>query len=242
MSHEINIVIPMAGAGSRFAKAGYELPKPFINVKGKMMIERVLDNLKYEGAKYILIAKKEHTDTYPQFFDRLKSTYDITITTVDNLTDGAACTILSAHRYINNDRPMMIANSDQIVDINIGDFIDDCFERKLDGSILTFNNEDIKWSYAKTDKDGLVEEVAEKNPISDHATVGIYLYSKGKYLIDGTMDMIAQADKTNHEYYVCPAYNYIIQSGKKIGIYEIKESDMHGTGTPKDLERYIELI
>lgn len=242
MSHKINIVVPMAGAGSRFAKAGYELPKPFINVKGKMMIERVMDNLRYDGAKYIMIAKKEHLDTFPQFFEKLKTKYNLEIVTVDKLTDGAACTMLAAHGFINNDTPMMIANSDQIVDIDIGDFIEDASERKLDGSILTFNNDDIKWSYAKTDADGLVVEVAEKNPISDHATVGLYLYDKGSYFIDGTMEMIAQADKTNHEYYVCPAYNYIINAGKRIGIYEIEGSDMHGTGTPKDLEIYIDSI
>ncbi len=232
----------MAGMGSRFAEVGFKDPKPFIPVKGKMMIERVLDNLNYKDAKYILIARKEHVENRSNDIKKLQEKYNVVIETVDRLTDGAACTVLKSHRHINNNNPLLIANSDQIIDINIGDFIDDCLARNLDGSILTFPNSHTKWSYAKINEQKLVTEVREKVVISSHATVGIYFFSKGQYFVDSAIDMIASGDKSNHEYYVCPVYNYLIKDNKKIGIFEIEENKMHGTGTPEDLKNYEQLI
>jgi NDP-sugar pyrophosphorylase family protein len=238
----INIVIPMAGMGSRFAEVGYKDPKPFIPVKGKMMIERVLDNLHYKDAKFILIARKEHIQNRADDIKKIQDKYNVIFESVDRLTDGAACTVLKSHYHINNEHPLLIANSDQIVDISIADFIDDCLKRKLDGSILTFPSNHPKWSYAKIDAQNLVTEVREKVVISKNATVGIYFFSKGKYFVDGALDMIASGDKVNHEYYVCPVYNHLIKKNKKIGIFDIEESKMHGTGTPEDLRIYEQLI
>jgi NDP-sugar pyrophosphorylase family protein len=238
----INIVIPMAGMGKRFADVGFPDPKPFIPVKGQIMIERVLNNLHYKDARYILIARKEHVEARRDQVEYLKSKYNVIIEEVERVTDGAACTVLKAHRHINNDEPLLIANSDQIVDASIADFIDDCAKRKLDGSILTFPSDHPKWSYAKTDQDGIVTEVKEKVVISNKATVGIYLFSKGRDFVDGALDMIAEADKFNHEYYVCPIYNHLAKINKKVGIYDIQENQMHGTGTPEDLENYLKMI
>lgn len=232
----------MAGMGKRFADVGYQDPKPFIPVKGKIMVERVLNNLHYKNARYILIARKEHVEARKDQVDYLKKKYNVIIETVDKITDGAACTVLKVHRYINNDAPLLIANSDQIIDASIADFIDDCLKRNLDGSILTFPNNHPKWSYAKTNQDGLVTEVREKVVISNKATVGIYFFKQGKDFVNGALDMISEADKVNHEYYVCPIYNHLIKVGKKIGIFDISETQMHGTGTPEDLEIYAKLI
>jgi UDP-N-acetylglucosamine diphosphorylase / glucose-1-phosphate thymidylyltransferase / UDP-N-acetylgalactosamine diphosphorylase / glucosamine-1-phosphate N-acetyltransferase / galactosamine-1-phosphate N-acetyltransferase len=238
----INIVIPMAGLGSRFAKEGYEKPKPFIDVKGKMMIERVLDNLAYPNARYILIARKEHLENRGDDIAKIKSRYNVEFTSVDKLTDGAACTVFAAAKYANNSTPMLIANSDQIIDIAVGDFIDDCKARELDGSILCFEDSDPKWSFARVDSNGIVQEVREKNPISNLATVGIYLFSQGNYFFDASLEMIAQSDKTNGEYYVAPTYNYMAERGLKAGVYNIAIKQMHGTGTPDDLDAYLKLI
>ena len=232
----------MAGMGKRFADVGYADPKPFIFVKGKMMIERVLDNLNYKDATYILIARKEHVEGRIKDIEHLKKKYNVIIEVVDKVTDGAACTVLKTHKHINNDTPLLIANSDQIIDVNIKDFIDDCIKRNLDGSILTFPSDNSKWSYARTDDKGLVVEVREKVVISNKATVGIYFFSQGKDFIDGTLDMISNADKVNHEYYVCPVYNHLIKNNKKIGIFDIEISQMHGVGTPEDLRSYELLI
>jgi len=237
----INIVIPMAGAGSRFAKAGYEKPKPFIDVDGKPMIVRVLENLAYPDAKYILIARKEHMEREAELVNQIEKEFNAIFIPIDKLTEGTACTVLYARKYINNDEPLLIANSDQIVDMNIADFIDDCSQRKLDGSILTFIDEfkDPKWSFAKIDENNLVTEVKEKVVISEFATVGIYLYSRGKFFVDSTIDMIIENERVNGEFYTCPTYNYAIAENAKIGIYNIDFKQMHGIGTPDDLNFYL---
>lgn len=239
----INIVIPMAGEGSRFAKAGYEKPKPFIDVAGKPMIVRVLENLAYPNARYILIARKDHIETEKELVKEIESQFNAIFIPINKLTEGTACTVLYARKYINNNDPLLIANSDQIVDMNIADFIDDCSKRDLDGSILTFIDKysDPKWSFAKLNANGLVTEVKEKVVISEYATVGIYLYAKGQDFINSAIDMIIENDRVNNEFYTCPTYNYAINEGKKIGIYNIEFKQMHGVGTPEDLQVYLSL-
>lgn len=238
----MNIVIPMAGLGSRFTKAGYEKPKPFIDVLGSPMIVRVLENLACENAKFILIARKEHLQKESVLVDEIKKDFNAEFIEIDKLTEGTACTVLFARKLINNDTPLLIANSDQIVDININDFIKDCKRRNLDGSILTFvdKEKNPKWSFARLEND-LVVEVKEKEVISEFATVGIYLFSKGKIFVENALDMIINNDRVNNEFYTAPAYNYAIKNGAKIGIYNIDFSAMHGIGTPEDLEKYKEL-
>lgn len=240
----INIVIPMAGQGSRFAKAGYENPKPFIDVNGKPMIVRVLENLAYPDARYILIARKEHMDKEKELVAEIEKEFNAIFIPIDKLTEGTACTVLYARKYINNNEPLLIANSDQIVDMDIADFINDCSTRKLDGSILTFVDKysDPKWSFAKLDADNLVTEVKEKVVISEYATVGIYFYTKGKDFVDASIDMIIENDRVNNEFYTCPTYNYAIKHGSKIGIYNIEFEQMHGIGTPEDLKKYLQGI
>lgn len=237
----INIVIPMAGMGSRFAKDGYLKPKPFIDVAGLPMIERVIKNLSMPNANYILIARKEHLEQEKETVEYLKEKYNAIFIAIDKLTEGTACTVLFARALINNDFPLLIANSDQIVDMQIADFIFDCENRKLDGSILCFLDKELnpKWSFAKTNANGMVTEVKEKEVISNNATVGIYLFNKGKDFVNGTMDMIINNDRVNNEFYTCPVYNYCIKENKKIGIFNIDFAAMHGIGTPEDLTKYL---
>lgn len=239
----MNIVIPMAGLGSRFVKAGYTTPKPFIDVLGKPMIVRVLENLAYKNAQYILIAQKQHLDSNHLLVEKIAKDFNVKFISVNKLTEGTACTLLYAKKYIDNDTPLLIANSDQIVDINIADFIKNNKDRKLDGLILTFidNDKNPKWSFAKLNGE-LVSEVKEKEPISQYATAGIYLFTKGKIFVDNAIEMIIENDRVNNEFYTCPVYNYAIKNGAKIGIYNIQDSQMHALGTPKDLSHYTKEI
>jgi len=237
---KINIVIPMAGLGSRFANVGYEKPKPFIDVDGKPMIVRVLDNLTYPDANYFLIARKEHLEREKVLVAQIEKEYNAKFIGIDKLTEGTVCTVLYARKYINNELPLLIANSDQIVDMSIADYINDCFTRNLDGSILTFKDLELnpKWSFARLNNN-LVVQVKEKEAISEFATVGIYLFSKGSEFVDSAIDMIIENDRVNNEFYTCPVYNYLIKNSAKIGIYDIEFSNMHGIGTPEDLELYL---
>lgn len=238
------LIVPMAGEGSRFVKAGYKLPKPFIDVCGAPMIARVLKNLNAKLFDTVLLARSAHVDAYPEMVQAIHQEHDFRIVKVDGLTEGAVCTILLARSEIDRNAPLLIANCDQIVDFNSADFIRDCFDRKLDGSILVFREpgRDTKWSYAQVDDHGLVTEVREKVAISDLATVGIYFFAKAAYFIDAAIDMIARNDRVNNEFYTCPVYNYMIAQGQRVGVHEIARDAMHGIGVPEDLDAYVRII
>ncbi len=236
----LNIVIPMAGEGRRFKEAGYSFPKPLIDVKGKTMIERVVTNIKpLSDHRFIFICQKKHYDTYDLYNVLRNSTNGhFEVVKLDGITGGAACTILTASKHIDNEDELLIANSDQIVDIDINRFLEAARTSGNEGLIMTFESSHPKWSYARIDK-GLVVEVAEKKVISKNATVGIYYFRKGKDFVESASSMIVKNILFNSEFYVCPTYNELILKGKRIGIYPINMADMHGMGTPDDLEDFI---
>lgn len=243
MYKNINVVIPAAGKGSRFSQAGWKKPKPFIDVNGLPMISRVIKNVTPEDSFVNLLFNVNDIENNQSIVNALSKSSQ-SIIKVDKITEGTACTVLLAREQINNDRPLLIANSDQLVDFNVNNFIKDCYQRNLDGSILVFKDiyKDPKWSFAKINKAGHVEEVAEKKPISDLATVGIYFFTKGSSFVNAAIDMIVNNDRVNNEFYTCPVYNYMIKNSAKIGIYEIDQNSMHGLGTPDDLESYLSYI
>lgn len=238
----INVVIPMAGQGSRFVKAGYTTPKPFIEVDGRSLIEIVLQNMRLDDARYLLLARPEHLASQQDVIKRIQDNFDVTFIPVPKLTEGAACTVLHAHRLINNDDPLLLANSDQYVETSVRAYVDDCVSRELDGSILTFVDgaRDPKWSFARLDEQGLVAEVQEKRAISEHATVGLYYFSQGRSFVNAALDMIVANDRVNGEFYTCPVYNYCIAAGQRIGIHSMDADKMHGLGTPDDLNLFIQ--
>lgn len=239
----VNVIIPAAGQGSRFAKAGWKKPKPFIDVNGKPMIEHVIQNVSPKTGGVSLILRESHIKEYVSLVDNLKSKVDRVID-IKALTEGTACTVLTARKSFNNSQPMIIANSDQLVDFDINSYIDDCISRQLDGSILVFRDptKDPKWSFVKLDNSGLVVQVAEKDPISDLATVGIYMFTKGIDFLDAALEMILANDRVNNEFYTCPVYNYLIKNGARIGVYEVPFDSMVGLGTPDDLNNYLENV
>ena len=234
---KMNVLIPMAGAGSRFQAAGYTFPKPLIDVEGKPMIQVVVDNLNID-ATFIYVVQKEHREK--SNLDTLLNliTPNCKIVEVDGLTEGAACTTLLAKEFINNDAPLVMANSDQFVEWDSNEFMYKMIEQKVDGGILTFKATHPKWSFAKIDEYGYVTEVAEKNPISDIATVGVYYWAKGSDYVKYAEQMIHKNIRTNNEFYTCPTFNEAIADGKKIKTFNIEK--MWGLGTPEDLKHYLE--
>ena len=234
---KLNILIPMAGAGSRFEQAGYTFPKPLIDVRNKPMIQVVVENLNIK-ANYVYIVQKKHREKYN--LDTLLNliTPGCKIVEVDGLTEGAACTALLAKEYINNDAPLFFANSDQFVEWDSNEFMYKMNETNTDGGIVTFEATHPKWSFAKVNELGLVTEVAEKNPISNIATVGYYYWKHGSDFVKYAEQMINKNIRVNNEFYVCPVFNEAIQDNKQIRTFNIDK--MWGLGTPEDLKYYLE--
>ena len=232
----LNVLIPMAGAGSRFQQAGYTFPKPLIEVKGKPMIQVVVENLNIK-ANFIYVVQKEHRKKYN--LDTLLNliTPGCKIVETEGITEGAACTALLAKKYIDSDNPLFFANSDQFVEWDSNEFLYKMNETNADGGIVSFRSTHPKWSFAKVDEDGLVTNVAEKNPISDIATVGYYYWKMGSDFVKYAEDMIDNNIRVNNEFYVCPVFNQAIADGKEIRTFDIPK--MWGLGTPEDLNYYL---
>jgi NDP-sugar pyrophosphorylase family protein len=233
----------MAGAGSRFASAGYRNPKPFIDVLGKPMIQWVIENLTSDvEQRFIFICQKEHQERFS--FDTIleKLSPGSQVIGIDGLTQGAAETVLFASHLINDDNPLVIANSDQYIEYEMDSFFRSLNKKIFDGSILTMTSQHPKWSYIRYGNNQLVTEVREKEVISDEATVGIYGFSKGSDFLNAAQKMIKNDSRVNGEFYVAPVYNELISEGSSISFENIgsDKEQMNGLGTPEDLLLFLE--
>ena len=235
----MKILIPMAGAGSRFAKEGYTFPKPLIDVKGKPMIQTVVENLDFD-CEYIFLVRKEHISKYPGMLDTLKRITNgrCRHVEVEGLTEGAACTALLAEEHIDTDESLLIANSDQFINYEPNNFNTLKSLTRVDSIVFTFNAVHPKWSFVKLNSRGFVTEVAEKKPISSIATCGIYWYRKGSDFVKYAKQMIDKDIRVNNEFYIAPVYNELIEDGKTLIPFFVNR--MWGIGTPEDLKYFLE--
>jgi len=240
----LNIVIPMAGRGSRFLNAGYTLPKPLIPVRGIPMVRLVIDNLcPLQEHRFIFICSSEDVQKYHvgQKLEAWAPNCKIVLT--NEVTEGAACTVLLAKHFIDNDTPLMIANSDQWVDIDINRYLEVMEITNADGLIMTMWSDDPKWSYLRFNEAKEICAVVEKQVVSSEATVGIYNYRRGADFVNAAEKMVARNLRVNNEFYVAPAYNELIADAMEIIYYNVgRETDgMYGLGIPSDLKKFEEL-
>jgi NDP-sugar pyrophosphorylase family protein len=238
----LNIVMPMAGRGKRFADAGFELPKPLIEIHGRPMTEVVIDNLRPSRAhRFIFIILREHAESFG--LDRHLQSWapHSEIRYVDRVTAGAACTVLLARELINGAEPLMIANCDQWVETDVNSYLEKGDKSRGDGLIMTMWADDPKWSFVRLGADGAVVEVVEKEVVSNEATVGVYNFRHGCDFVAAADEMIAADERVNGEFYVAPVYNRLIAQHRKISCHNVgrEYNGMHGLGTPSDLARFI---
>ena len=229
----MNILIPMAGLGSRFKASGYTVPKPLIPIEGKPMIENAVDTLGIKG-NFIFITQKKHN-----LKSHLQSIYEnCNIIEIDYITKGSACTCLLAKEYINNNLPLIITNCDQIMwwdDKSFATFVENY---PYDGFVVTYTSDTIKNSYIRLNRDGFGVELAEKQVISSISLNGIHYWRQGKDFVYSAETMIKNNENYNGEFYVAPTYNNLIKKGKKIGVYHIPNEQHNAVGTPEDLIKY----
>ncbi len=238
----LTIVVPMAGRGSRFADAGYSVPKPLIEVvDGYPMIELVVANLSPAVPhRFVFIAQREHDAAFGLRHRLRDMVPGSELVLLDGVTEGAACTVLAARDHIDRDAPLMIANSDQWVDIEIDDYLASHRGSGHSGFIMTMSAEDPKWSYVDFDQQGRVSGVVEKVVVSDVATVGVYNFAYGGDFLAAADAMIAADKRVGGEFYVAPCYNELIAAGGTVGVHGVgrEAAGMHGLGIPADLELF----
>jgi NDP-sugar pyrophosphorylase family protein len=241
----LQIVVPMAGRGSRFADAGYDRPKPLIDVAGRTMIDRVVENLRPSRPhRFVFLVLAEHAAQHDvaRHLDEIAPA--CAVVEVSSVTEGAACTVLLAEPEVADDEPLLIANSDQWIKGGIGPFLDAWDEKRDDGFIMTMRADDPKWSFIRFGPAGEVVEVVEKVVVSEEATVGVYAFVRASEFFDGARAMIEADERVNGEFYVAPVYNQLIRAGRTIGFHNVgsERDGMHGLGTPADLEEFMRSV
>ena len=231
-----NLLIPMAGLGKRFIDAGYKVPKQFIYVDKKQLIDISLNCFDLSDCNLIFVVRDDQISNH-NVDQLLRAKYgnDIKIVITDGLTEGSVCSCLLAEEYINNDLPLFIHTLDiefapQVIPENFVNIA------HVDGTILTFKSNSTNYSYVSLDDDGYATQTAEKKVISDHACVGIYYFKNGKVFCENAKEMISRNLRTNGEFYISPLYNVLIEKGMKVDTVPVDK--MHIFGTPKEFEFY----
>ena len=232
----MNIIIPMAGRGSRFTEKKILIPKPLIDIHGKPMIQRAVESLDLDGQWKFIIRIDEHMDRVSSMIQNIKPGSDVI--NIDYVTEGPASTALLFKDDINTDEELIIANCDQIMEWTSNRFLD--YVRYYDGAVVTYHADTDKNSYARVNKEGLVQEIREKQVISNISLNGIHDWKKGRYFVEAALAMIEANDRApNGEFYIGPSYNHMIAQGHNVGIYHIPNQFHHPVGVPDDLDKFI---
>jgi len=234
----MNIVMPMAGRGSRFAQVGIRTPKPLIDVRGKPMYAWATEGLPLDLAKrLIFICLREHLEdlSLERDIKTRYAAYDPVVIALDQVTEGQACTVLIARDLIDNDDPLLIFNADTYCPTTIGQAISQ-WGPTVDGALDVFSAPGDKWSFARTDDQGRVLETAEKRRISPWASTGLYYFRRGRDFVFHTQAMVADNERSNNEFYVAPVYNRLIAAGADIRANRVDR--IWVLGTPEDLEQF----
>lgn len=236
----------MAGLGSRFTKEGYMTPKPLIEVDGKYMFLKALsglDEIKCEK-KYTFVVRREHVDSHS--IDKVMSEKvpGANVIVIEETTRGAVETCLKAEKFIDEQDAVVVLDSDLYFKSGKYNALvesvlkgDDIKRLHLDGSLLSFESIDPRYSYAELGADSLVKRTAEKNPISKNALVGAYFFSSGKIFLDAARELMRRnISEKMPEYYVSCLFNIILEKGGKVSLEKVDE--YHSFGTPEELKIY----
>ena len=241
------LAIPLGGLGSRFSTAGYGQPKPFLDLFGRAMLEVVIENLTYEStSSLLLVALREHSDLLDPLVEKLNnSTFleeskSLEVVYLETLSEGPAHSIWLGREKLDANLPLIIANSDQFIEGGIGALYRHISENDEENAVLLLEDTDPKWSFARLNEEGYVSEIKEKQPISNHATAGVYGFSKASHFFEGFRKMQAAGDRTNGEFYVGPIFNYVTNRTKGLHL-GLPGDKFHGLGIPEDFENFKKL-
>ncbi len=237
----MNVLIPMAGEGTRFPRDTYKIPKPLIDIRGVPMIQRAIESLGLIGTYHFVIRKDSYYDQVCTLLHKTLS--DPKIISVEETTEGPASSSLLFKDFINTEEELVIANCDQIMWWDADLFLTNARYYKYDGLIVTYSTTPPKNSYARIDRNGFVQEIREKEVISDISLNGIHYWRKGRYFVESTESMMRMNDRApNGEFYVGPTYNHMIQQGLKVGIHHIPNWQHNPVGVPEDLETFLKKL
>lgn len=235
----LKIIIPLAGSSELFEQAGYPYPKPLIEIKGKPMIQWVIESVKEIPTPHQFIFIIKESDAHRFHLDNTLRLIDPSaeIIKIKNETKGGLCSVLMAADKISDDDALLIVNSDQIIDVNLLQFDTLWKEKKSDVGVITFPSIHPRWSYILTDQDNIIQ-TAEKNPISHHAIAGYYYFSSAKDFFTFSFQTILNDAHVNGLFYISSVINEYILHNKRVHYHEIEAEKYHSLYAPKLVQEF----
>lgn len=233
----MNIVIPMAGRGSRLAGHLSGLPKPLIEVAGRPLWEWATRCLPIDSAvQVIFVILREHEESYG-LSKRLKSAFptsQVEAVVLDGVTDGQLCTVVQSKHLLHGEDSLVIFNADTWFRHDVGDFLKaaDSFA----GVLGVAERPGDQWSFVRTSATGEVVEVAEKHRISGLACTGLYHFASASQFMEDARTMLAARRSINGEYFVAPVYQLMIDRGECLGT--VRAAEFFPIGTPEELVKF----
>jgi len=232
----MNIVIPMAGAGSRFVDVGIDIPKPLIEVLGNTLIEHAIKSFDVEG-RFIFITRdygKSYNNTLSTILKTLRpESIEIKVSSV---TSGAVESVLRAQEFIDNDDSLVVYNCDQKIEWDPYVLLNHIKNKDPSALLVLYKSTNPKNSFAEISDDNIVR-VAEKNPISDNALIGFHYWKHGSdFCTSANKLMDHYRSSGSPECYVSETYNYLY---KKINAYFIANNVYVPLGTPEDVSKFV---
>lgn len=240
----LQIIMPMAGEGSRFLKEGWTTPKPLIELKGQPLFKRAISSVKIDGIpmKYSFIVRQEHIEKYG--IDKgIKSFLpEANVFSVMKTTRGAVETCLIAEDAIDDGDGVIVMDCDlEFRSEKFISLIQDILSRNINecqgGALVSFESDQPRYSYAAIDDDGYVIRTAEKEVISNHALCGAYFFGSGRKFKQIAHRLLDEPEFKKPEYYVSLLYNYLLADGEKVYLAQMEE--YYSYGTPEELKRYL---
>ena len=240
-------LIPLAGHGSRFAKEGYNDPKPLINVSGKPMIIQAANSLP-NSENYIFVTLKDHLKNYP-LEKTLKNEYPHSgIIAINEVTKGQAITCSLGLKDSDVNASLLIAATDNGMIYDKNKYQKLIENENVDAIVFTFRNHvssknnPYMYGWVKTDSKNNAKSVSVKLPISkdpfnDHAIVGTFYFKKVAYFNQALRNLLKKDIKVNGEYYVDSLIGELIELGLNVKVFEIE--DYIGWGTPDDYKTFV---
>ena len=242
----MNLAILLAGSSEIFKDKGQKYPKPLVEIQSRIIIDRVAENLKPLidcSDKVIFLIRRDDDQKF-----HLSSIISLLVpkakvVLVNGETSGAACTAMLSVEYVDDNKPLLLINGDQIMDADYLSFLEVFSKKGIDAGTVVFQSVHPRWSYVRTDNNDQVTESAEKKPISNTATAGFYYYKKAELFFKYVERMIMKDAHVDGCFFVCPVFNEMILDQKVIKTKKIKPEQYHSLMTPeliKDYKKFIE--
>lgn len=236
----LNYLIPLGTSSQFFESAEYPYPKPLIEIFGKPMIQLVIENLSRikEEKRFIFVLREEDcTRHHLDSTVRLLAGEEAVIIKLRRETKGSACSALLAIDLIANDQPLIIANGDQFLDVDLDVYLSRFRDEKVDAGCLCFESVHPRWSYVRLENNHIVE-AAEKRPLSSQAIAGFYYFAKGIHFVEAAKRMIRKDASVNEQFYISPVFNELVLQNLNLRAYSVPNKNYHTFYSPQKIQEY----